>query len=70
MQALSHMLQMTQGHAIHQKKCANCHAFENPANYSGTDLTNKIIPRMAAKAKLTATEKEAVLAYLLAIRQR
>jgi hypothetical protein len=59
---------LTQGHAIHQRQCGNCHAFENPANYARTELTKRILPVMAHKAGLTASESEAVLAYLLAVR--
>jgi mono/diheme cytochrome c family protein len=61
--------QLTAGYAIHQAKCANCHAFVNPAKYDPAELTNKLLPKMARKAGLSPTEQQAVAAYLLAIRK-
>jgi len=60
---------LERGHAVHQAKCAKCHPFENPAAYQPVDLANRIMPAMARKAKLDATDEQAVLAYLLAARQ-
>lgn len=57
------------GFEVHQEKCAKCHAFENPAHYRASDLTGRIIPKMADKAKLDASDEKAVMAYLLAARK-
>ena len=61
--------QLASGHDLHSRKCATCHAFEDPAAHSEADLKQRIMPTMAAKAKLTADEQQAVLAYLLAVRK-
>lgn len=60
---------LERGHAIHQAKCAKCHPFENPADYSEVDLTDDIMPEMARKSKLDPADADAVLAYLLAVRK-
>ena len=60
---------LASGYVIHQAKCANCHPFVNPSAYGAAQLTNEVVPRMARKSQLTATEQEAVLAYLLSARQ-
>ena len=61
--------QLNFGHDVHGRRCASCHAFENPATYSAAELKQHILPKMSAKAKLTTDEQAAVLAYLLAVRQ-
>lgn len=60
---------LASGYAIHQAKCANCHPFVDPSAYGPAQLTNEVLPPMARKAQLTATEQEAVLAYLLSVRK-
>lgn len=60
---------LERGYVIHQAKCAKCHPFENPANYSPEALTFDIMPVMARKSKIDQADKEAVTAYLLAARQ-
>lgn len=61
--------QLATGYAIHQAKCANCHAFADPAAFAPQDLSTRVMPTMARKAQLTAAEQQAVLAYLLAVRK-
>ncbi len=57
------------GYVVHQAKCAKCHGFENPADYSVTELREEIMPVMARKSKLNDEDSAAVLAYLLAARK-
>ncbi len=47
--------------------CINCHA-ANDINYYGELRWRKIIDEMAPKAYLTATQKDAVLKYVIAIK--
>ena len=61
--------ELERGHAIHQAKCAKCHAFEDPAGYPVDELTEDIMPEMARKSKINAADEKAVLAYLLAARK-
>ena len=61
---------LIRGYSIHQAKCANCHAFENPSKYSKVELRDNILPRMSRMAKLTAEEQDAVLAYLISVSKR
>lgn len=56
------------GYVIHQVKCAKCHLFEDPADYELNELKYEIMPVMARKAKLSDTDADAVLAYLIAAR--
>lgn len=60
---------LARGYALHEAKCAKCHAYENPANYPLDELRDEIMPSMARKSKLAPAEAEAVLAYLLAARE-
>ena len=60
---------LERGYSIHQAKCAKCHPFENPANYSPEALTFDIMPVMARKSKIDQADKEAVTAYLLDARE-
>lgn len=59
---------LVRGHAIHQAKCATCHAFVDPSGYSERELRERILPVMARKAGLSPDERQAVLDYLLAVR--
>ena len=61
---------LTRGYSIHQAKCANCHAFQDPSKYSEVELKNNILPGMSRQAELTDDEQDAVLAYLLSISKR
>ena len=65
--ATSTMLE--RGYVVHQAKCAKCHPFENPADYTPEELRSDVMPAMARKSKLDAADEEAVLEYLLAARQ-
>lgn len=56
------------GHEVHQAKCATCHLFVDPASYDPADLRDEIIPMMGRKAGLSSAEKQAVLDYLLVVR--
>lgn len=58
------------GYALHQAKCGNCHAFQDPSAHTPSQLANDILPRMAKKAELTPADEQAVLAYLLAVRKK
>lgn len=59
---------LERGFAVHQAKCAKCHPFEDPANYTPEELRSEVMPAMARKSKLDAADEEAVLEYLLAAR--
>ena len=58
---------LTRGRSIHEAKCANCHAFEDPSKYTKGELKDHILPRMSRLAKLTSEEEGEVLAYLLSV---
>lgn len=60
--------ELERGYQLHQVKCAKCHAFENPADYTPDELRHEVMPEMARKSKLGAADEKAVLAYLLAAR--
>lgn len=60
---------LERGYIVHQAKCAECHPFENPADYKPDELRDDIMPTMARKSKLDTADAEAVLAYLLAARR-
>lgn len=60
---------LERGYVVHQAKCAKCHPFEDPADYGPVELRAEIMPEMARKSKLDMADQEAVLAYLLAVRQ-
>lgn len=60
---------LERGYVVHQAKCAKCHPFENPADYSPEELTFDIMPTMARKSKLDEADSQAVLEYLLAARR-
>lgn len=69
--AHSHDTQATleRGFIVHQNTCAKCHAFEDPSRHQALELSEKIMPKMAAKAKLNQADAKAVLAYLFAARK-
>lgn len=60
---------LERGYALHQMKCAKCHAFEDPTDHSREDWVEDIMPEMAQKAKLDSADADAVLAYVLAVRE-
>ena len=61
---------LIRGYSIHQAKCANCHAFEDPSKYTKVELKDNILPRMSRLAKLTSEDEGEVLAYLLSVSKR
>jgi mono/diheme cytochrome c family protein len=55
------------GRHIYTGRCATCHSIDPVAKHSA-DRWRVIVDTMADKAKLSASEKSAVLAYVLAAR--
>lgn len=60
---------LQRGYVVHEAKCAKCHPFEDPKNYTREELINDVMPDMARKSKLDAADETAVLEYLLAARE-
>lgn len=54
-----------QGKTISENSCNNCHKFKEPSAFTEEQLS-KVVPKMADKAKLNATDKDLVLKYYLA----
>lgn len=52
------------GKQIFEAKCGRCHALKNPSEYTSQEW-RPIMNSMADKAKLTTTEKTAVLTYVM-----
>ncbi|MES2655308.1 MAG: hypothetical protein V4620_06955 [Bacteroidota bacterium] len=61
------MKTLTEGHALYIGACTNCHGTKSIYNYSEQSWVG-LINDMAPLAKLTATEKDAVYKYVLAIK--
>lgn len=55
------------GRRLYVGRCASCHSIDPVSKYSAARW-REIIADMAHRSKLTATENEAVLAYVLAAR--
>ena len=55
------------GRRLYGGRCGGCHALDAPTRF-GPDRWRSIVDEMAPRAKMTAPEKEALLAYLLAAR--
>jgi mono/diheme cytochrome c family protein len=51
-----------------REKCARCHRPKPVADHNAEEWTNLILPKMARKAKLSSSEFDEVLAYVLAAR--
>ncbi|RME92145.1 MAG: hypothetical protein D6766_10575 [Verrucomicrobia bacterium] len=51
------------GHRLYVQKCASCHRFYHPANYTG-ERWQYWMDTMAEKARLTPEEKQTLSAYL------
>lgn len=51
------------GRALYINKCARCHKFYDPANYSAKDWA-KWMAKMSRKSKLKPTEQELLVRYL------
>jgi mono/diheme cytochrome c family protein len=58
---------LQEGRHLYTGRCAACHSVDPVAKHSPKDW-RKIMDDMAGKAKLTPTEKSAVLAYVLSAR--
>jgi hypothetical protein len=56
------------GRAIYTSvhKCARCHNPKSVTDYTPTQWTENILPRMSQKAKLSQLEREYLTAYVLA----
>lgn len=55
------------GRDIYVTRCAKCHSVEPVTKYSRAKWENDILPEMAEETNLTASEAEAVKAYVLAV---
>lgn len=54
---------VVEGKKIFEIKCSRCHELIEPANYNA-DKWIKIVDWMGPRAKIDATEKESILAYV------
>lgn len=54
---------------LYEVKCAKCHKFYNPANYSQEDW-DMWMRKMSRKAKLNPTQKELLSRYLETFRRK
>ncbi len=59
---------LEEGRRLYTGRCATCHTIDPVEKYSASRW-REIIADMADEANLTPTEREAVLAYLLAARE-
>ena len=59
---------LEEGRRLYTGRCATCHSIDPVGKYSAPRW-REIIADMADEAKLTPTERDAVLAYLLAARE-
>lgn len=59
--------QLSQGRDIYVTRCAKCHSVEPVTKYSRAKWEEDIIPEMAEETNLTASEADAVEAYVLAV---
>lgn len=55
------------GRATYLARCGSCHRHYEPKEYSAAHWTTQI-QEMGGRAKLTAAQSEAVLKYLLSVR--
>lgn len=55
------------GRDIYVTRCAKCHSVEPVTKYSREKWVHEIMPEMAEETNLTASESEAVKAYVLAV---
>jgi hypothetical protein len=56
--------EIAEGSQIHMDYCGKCHKHKTVTDYT-QDQWKKIIPNMAAKAKLDGTQESKVLQYVL-----
>lgn len=59
--------QLTQGHSIYIGACTNCHRQKNIFKRSETNWLHEI-DAMSPKAKLTASQKDALTKYILSMK--
>ena len=59
---------LEEGRRLYTGRCAACHSVD-PVTKHSPQQWHTIVDEMTPKAKLTPTEKSAVLAYIMAARQ-
>lgn len=57
---------LKQGHGIYYGACTRCHGAKDVTGYT-EDKLKTVVDKMASKAKLSDTEKDAVWKYALAV---
>jgi nitrate/TMAO reductase-like tetraheme cytochrome c subunit len=55
--------ELANGFEMYKANCGNCHKLKNEMNYS-KEKWAKILPRMAKKAKLNATQEKSISDYV------
>lgn len=63
------MADLTEGHELYKMHCQKCHALKNPEKYSEAQL-DKIVPSMAAKAKIDKATEDKIHRYMVTLSQR
>lgn len=56
--------EIAEGSTLYQENCGKCHKLKTVTSYSAEEW-QKIVPRMAKKAKIDASAESKVLAYVL-----
>ena len=64
----SSLSSLQQAHSLYINKCGACHTLKLPPSESEENW-KKIVPVMAKKAKLNASEEDLILHYVLAMRE-
>lgn len=59
---------LAKGHEVYMSECTRCHEAWMPANISSEDW-HVVVPGMAWNANISATDEEALLAYIMAARK-
>ncbi len=57
------------GKALYEANCTKCHALKDPKAFSEEKL-RKMVPIMAAKAKIDAETQSQILTYVLAVNKQ
>ncbi len=67
---IARVKELEAGRALYtsRQKCARCHRPKTVTEFTAAEWTDKILPRMAKKAKLTDLERQYVLQYILTAR--
>lgn len=55
---------IAEGSSLYNENCGKCHKFKTIANYN-EEQWNKIVPNMAAKAKLDLTQENKILKFVM-----